>query len=201
MRCIYTWRSWGRKVAQPMGGRVTGWGGWSHNRLWNYPKENILHIEHGESLKSRMLHLYGEETTRHICLFEKLCIKKTKLLTSLTFLLRCWDHNTIPRFLQFHHHIHPCAANKIYQRTSFALLQERIHQYRWELDITSWDLPNTHLRTVNQLSEPDWSLIDHLTLNKAMRVGEDGKARQLKKFTWLHTKTTSCHQDHKRNTD
>jgi hypothetical protein len=75
------------KVAEPMGGRVTGRGGWSHNRLWKgeayifsiylpmkmesvegsetsgirtktpgkYPKENILHIEHGESLKSVML--------------------------------------------------------------------------------------------------------------------------------------------------
>jgi hypothetical protein len=93
-----------------------------------YPKENILHLEHGENLKSRIIHLYGEETSRHIRLFEKLRIKKTKLLTSLTFLLRCRDHNTIPRFLQIHQHIHSRAANRIYQRTSFALLRERIHQ-------------------------------------------------------------------------
>jgi len=32
-------------------------------------KENILHTEHGESLKSRILHLCGEETTRHIRLW------------------------------------------------------------------------------------------------------------------------------------
>jgi hypothetical protein len=126
VRCIYTWRGGGRKVAEPMGGRVTGRGGRSHNRLWkgevyisvsaggitvvhsvavcfswvyvavvsricwgwlptqsffihlpmkmesiegsetsairtktpgNYPKENILHIEHGESLKSK-IHLF-----------------------------------------------------------------------------------------------------------------------------------------------
>jgi len=43
----------------------------------NYRKENILHTEHGESLKSRILHLCGEETTRHIRLFEKLRIKST----------------------------------------------------------------------------------------------------------------------------
>jgi len=72
----------------------------------NYPEERIQHSEHGKSLKSRILHLYGEETARHIQLFEKLRIKKTKLLTSLTFLLHCRDHKTIPRFLQFHHHIH-----------------------------------------------------------------------------------------------
>jgi len=154
----------------------------------NYPKENILHKEHGESLKSRNLHLYGEETTRHIRLLEKLRIKKTKLLTSLTFLLRCRDHNTIPHFLQFHHHIHSRAANRIYQHTSLALLRERIHQNRRELDITSQELLNTHLRIANQLSESDWSLIDQLMLNKAKRVGEESKARQLKKFARLHTK-------------
>ena len=86
----------------------------------NHPKESIQHSVHGESLKSRLLHLYGEEVARHIRLFEKLRIKKTKLLTSLTVLLRCRDHNTIPRFLQFQHHIHSWAANRIYQRTSFA---------------------------------------------------------------------------------
>jgi hypothetical protein len=32
----------------------------------NYPKESIQHLEHGESLKSRILHLYGEETARDI---------------------------------------------------------------------------------------------------------------------------------------
>jgi len=38
-------------------------------------------------LKSRILHFYGVETVRHIRRFENLRIKKTKLLTSLTFLL------------------------------------------------------------------------------------------------------------------
>jgi hypothetical protein len=40
----------------------------------NYPEESIKHSEHGESLKSRIHHLYGEETARHIRLFEKLRI-------------------------------------------------------------------------------------------------------------------------------
>jgi hypothetical protein len=30
----------------------------------NYPKENLLYSEHSESLKSRIRHLYGEETAR-----------------------------------------------------------------------------------------------------------------------------------------
>ena len=34
----------------------------------------LQHTEHGKSLKSRILHLYGEETARHIRLFKKLRI-------------------------------------------------------------------------------------------------------------------------------
>ena len=84
---------------------------------------------------------------------KKLRIKKTKLHTSLTFLLHCRDHNTIPRFLQFHHHIRSRAANRIYQRTSFALLRERIHHNRRELDNTSRELLEIHLRLGIQNSD------------------------------------------------
>src|SRR5215475_12284162 len=98
-----------------------------------YPKDNLSLLQHGESLKTRIIHLYGEDTAAHIRLMEKLRIKKSKLLTSLTFLLRCRDHNIIPRFLQFHHYFHSPAANRIYHRTSFALLRERIHNNRREL--------------------------------------------------------------------
>jgi hypothetical protein len=68
-----------------------------------FPEESTLESQHGESLKTYLLNLYGEDTTKLIRLFENLRIKKTKLLSSLTFLLRCRDHNTIPQFLQFHH--------------------------------------------------------------------------------------------------
>jgi len=34
--------------------------------LGNYPEENIQNSEHGKNLKSRILHLCGEETARHI---------------------------------------------------------------------------------------------------------------------------------------
>ena len=64
-----------------------------------FPKEHRLHSEHGESLKTTIRHLYGEETTRSIRLLETLRIKKTKLLVSLIFLLRCRDHNIIPHSL------------------------------------------------------------------------------------------------------
>jgi len=42
----------------------------------NYPEESKQHSEHGKCLKSRIIHLYGEETARHIRLLEKFRIKK-----------------------------------------------------------------------------------------------------------------------------
>jgi len=150
-----------------------------------YPKENIQYSNHGESLKSRIRHLYGEDIALHIRRLEKLCIKKTTLLSSLTFLLRCRDHNIIPRFLQIHHQFRSCAANRIYQRTSFALLRERIQQNRRELDSTSRALLDTHLRLANTLTTSHWHLIDQLTFNKATYVGDDHKARQSQKFVRL----------------
>jgi len=126
------------------------------------------------------------EQYKAIRLFEKLRIKKTKLLTSLTFLLRCRDHNTIPRFLQFQHHMHSRTAYRKYQRSSFALFLERIQQNRRELDNISRDLLEIHVRLAIVLSKSDWSLIDQITFKKAASVGEDSKARQLRKFARLH---------------
>jgi hypothetical protein len=74
----------------------------------------------------------------------------------------------------------------IYQRTSFALLRERIHNNRRKLDHTSRELLQVHLRLASVLSESDWSLIDRLTFNKAIRTEEDSKATQLQKFSRLH---------------
>jgi hypothetical protein len=137
-------------------------------------------------LISRIIHLYGEEIERLIRLFEKLQIKKTKLLTSLTFLLHCRVHNTTSRLLQFFYNIHSQAANRIYQCTSFALLRERIHHNRRELDNTSLELLKIHLHLGSLLFKSGWSLIDQLTFEKAARVGDDSKARQLQKFSRLH---------------
>ena len=58
----------------------------------------VQHSENGESLKSRILHFYGEKTAKHIRIFGKLQIKKTKLIISISFLLRCRDHDAFRRW-------------------------------------------------------------------------------------------------------
>ena len=162
--------------------------------LGKFPKEHRLHSEHGESLKTTIHHLYGEEKTRSIRLWETLRIKKTKLLVSFTFLLRCRDHNIIPQFLKFRHHFHTRAADRIYKRTSFALLRDRIHSNRRELNHIFGQLLQLHLRLTGILSSSHWDLIDRLSFNKAKQIGEHTKNRQLRKFTSLHT---SQHSDNK----
>ena len=146
--------------------------------------EYKLHFEHGEILKTKIRHLYGEETTRNIRLYETLRIKKTRLLVSLIFLLRCRDHNIIPQFLKLRQQFHTKAATRIYKRTSFALLRERIHNRR-ELNQVYHQLLQLHLRLTNILSGSHWDLIDRLTFNKAMQIGQHTRRRQQRKFTNL----------------
>jgi hypothetical protein len=100
----------------------------------NFPQDSILYSHCHEDLKSYIVLLYGEATHQHIRQLETLRIKRTKLLSALPFLLTCRDHNTIPNFLQFHHHINSDAVNRIYRCTSFSLLHEWIQYTRQELD-------------------------------------------------------------------
>jgi hypothetical protein len=68
------------------------------------------------------------------------------------------------------------------------LLRERIHHSRCELDSTSQELLEIHILMAGALSEPDWTLIDRLTFEKASGIDEDSKARQFDKFLHLHEK-------------
>jgi hypothetical protein len=88
-------------------------------RQYNPEDSSEHHTRRRENLKSHIVNLHGEATLRCIRRFESLRIKKAKRLCSLSFLLRCRDQGTIPRFLQFHHYIHSEAAERIYRRTSF----------------------------------------------------------------------------------
>ena len=99
-----------------------------------FPEEYKLHSEHGESLKTTKRHLYCEETTRNVRLLETIRIKKTRFLVSLIFLLSCRDQKIIPQFLKLRQQFHTKAATRIYKRTNFALLRERIHDNRRELN-------------------------------------------------------------------
>jgi hypothetical protein len=139
------------------------------------------------SLKNKMIvFLYGEATHQHIWRLETLRTKRTKLLCTLPFLLRCRDHNTIPRFLQLRHHINSDAANGIYRHTSFSLLQERIHYTRHKPDMVSRELLKLQLLLASTLSAGDWDLIDRITNKKVLWTANDGRARHCRTFMQLH---------------
>jgi hypothetical protein len=63
-------------------------------------------------------------------------------------LLRYRDQN----LLYFHDHIHSGAAERIYCRTSFSLLRERIHDTRHALNEISRALLRLHMRLAGELS-------------------------------------------------
>jgi hypothetical protein len=58
--------------------------------------------------------------------FKCLRIKKVKLLTFLTFLLRCRDQSIMSCFLEFRHHILFQTNNGAYTRNSFFILSKGI---------------------------------------------------------------------------
>ena len=74
----------------------------------------------------------------------------------------------------------------LYNRTSSCLLRERIHEIGCEIGITSRELLEIHLLLAGKLSEPDWTLIDWQSFEKASHIGENSKARRCSKFLHLH---------------
>jgi hypothetical protein len=110
--------------------------------------------------------------------------KRTKLLCTLPFLLRCRDHKTIPWFLQFCHHINSDPANRIYRCTSF--FREWSHNTRHELGTVSRELLKLHLLLTHTLSAEDWDLIHHITDEQVLCIAGDVRAKHCMKFLQLH---------------
>ena len=61
----------------------------------NYPKRNNLPLEHGESLRTRLIHLYGEETTRQY--FIHLPMKMEPIVSSETSAIRTQTPGNYPK--------------------------------------------------------------------------------------------------------
>jgi hypothetical protein len=133
------------------------------------------------NLSSNIVNLYGEVTLSKVSLLKPLCIKRAKLLCSLS-LLRCRDHSTVPQFL---HYSQSQATKRIYHRTSLCLLHELIHFTRHQLNEISWDLLAIHLQFYADLSDTDWSLVDCITFKKSSQVSSDSRIRQCNKGVYL----------------
>jgi hypothetical protein len=68
---------------------------------------------------------------------------------------------------------------------SLALLRERIHFNRRQIDNCFRNLLKIHLQLANILSASDWSLVDRITFNKPIRLGDEIRNRQCRKFSRL----------------
>jgi hypothetical protein len=116
---------------------------------------------------------------------EKLRKKKSMLLSSLAFMLRCRDQHVIPTFMKVKHHTNTKPTRRILQRTSIALIRERIHCKRRELNKVSRELYLLHLRLSRGLTHHVWDVIDHFMAAQAYWTSVSTTATQKQKFSRL----------------
>ncbi|XP_046396739.1 uncharacterized protein LOC124163714 [Ischnura elegans] len=122
---------------------------------------------------------------RTIRRLEDLRKERAKLLSSLTFLLRCRDHGLIPSFAKLGTSIKSSRAQRITERAGRALVRERIQYKRRALDENARKLKSTHLQLATSLAPTDWDYIDAIaTAQGELQLRKD-TARQIKKFNHL----------------
>ncbi|XP_046383788.1 uncharacterized protein LOC124154233 [Ischnura elegans] len=132
--------------------------------------------------------LYGEDILRKSKRFEKLRKKRGKLLSSLAFLQRCRDTNTLPTCVEVKHHLNTYAAKKILRHTSEALLRERIHHKRLELHLCSEELYRIHLELGATLTATDWEKIDKISFESSRALETTHRESQIKKYEKLNSR-------------
>ncbi|XP_071448005.1 uncharacterized protein [Hetaerina americana] len=111
---------------------------------------------------------------------------KDKLLSSLAFLERCRDSDTIPSFVEVKHHIQSKKALRILRRASTALLRERVQHTRWTIQTRTEELYELHLRLSAVLNITDWDTLDRITWNSATTAFVSTRDKQVKKYERLH---------------
>ncbi|XP_063914171.1 uncharacterized protein LOC135130643 [Zophobas morio] len=95
-----------------------------------------------------------------------------KLLSLLTFLSRCRDHNIIPKFLKLKDQFSPFSSRKILTKASMSLLRERICATRQDLDLVSRDLLKLHLEL---LYPPSTGFFDRSTYIQSQKTLDQKK--------------------------
>ena len=151
--------------------------------------EKVFYIDSAhKSLKHFLSNLYGEEVLNQCKLLDKLRIKRVNLLTSLAFLLRCREQNTVPKFVIIKNNINSKKATRIYRQAELALVRERIQEIRRKLDSVSSKLYKLHLELSSILNNEDWDKLDALSSAKAELKSKSNTKRQTKKFEAISKK-------------
>jgi hypothetical protein len=91
-------------------------------------------------------------------------------------------------FTKIKYHINTPTTQRILQRTSLALTQERIQHTRHELDKTTKKLLEVHLTLAYTLTQHDWDMVDIFTTAKANLTYESTTTTQRVKFERLYRK-------------
>ena len=86
-------------------------------------------------------------------------------MCSLTFLLRCRDTGTTPKFLRLKRTFDSTKARRIYDRSEKSLLRERIQQLRRDIAKNEAILLKIHLQLSATVNRKDWQKLDWITYN------------------------------------
>ena len=138
-----------------------------------------------ESFKTEIRRLYGEDLIKYTNRFEKLRLKKGKLLCNLAFLCRCRDGRIIPKFAKIKHHVMNNRVKNILDHASIAIVRERIRDVRKRLSVTSQELLDIHLKLSNAMQREDCNRIDRITTQKEEWISGKVKKKQIQKFNKL----------------
>ena len=113
--------------------------------------------------------------------------KLARYSNHLTFLSRCRSHGFIPNGLKVHLPVKSEAADHIAERTSEALLRERIRTARRQKAITKLNVSRLESNLSQSLSTEQWPKVDELCRASAKRVHLSTKTRQIRKFENLQS--------------
>ena len=118
-------------------------------------------------------------------IFEKLRVKRGKLICKLTFLSRCRDHHVIPTCMSLHFHTKSNVSTKILHNASMSLLRDAIHNTRHQLHIINVKLHDAHDELSTCIHPVLWQSIEE----KSFQRSEDDTAmtteRHIRKFNVL----------------
>lgn len=141
-----------------------------------------------ESLKHKIILQHGMEVFRLTRIFSSLLIKKSKLLCTLIFMLRCRDKHVIPNCVRINHIFQSKRNSRTFDRANRMILIDHIHNVRRDLHFMSRDINELHYRLESFLNPDLMAILFRISHLQAEKVRLAVTARHIKKFEQLYEK-------------
>ena len=145
------------------------------------------------SLKSKIVSLYGEAIHKQLRWFEKLRSKRARLLSSIVFLKRCRAERIIPKCVELTKKLNIKGSDEIITRTSEMLLKNVIKKIisnnYCEIDHVNCEMYKCHLLLSKSMNADDFNFCDSLSYNQCEKIAESCRVRHTNKYEKLTKKS------------